>query len=316
MNPLHPRRITSLFGNPQSAIRNLLAILLLACTGLFGCGDAGPPPPKIAPVPARMPRISAVASVFPLADIARQTGGRAVDASWWIESGQTTQGFQPSDEQLNRLRIASAVVTGGASESFITDHFDDALVGRRLIRLDSFVPVEASCAQLWLDPAVARDASAAMTDLFVAVAPEFAEPLRETGAAYRRKLDSLLLDWKDPLIGLEGRTVASIGHDYRALARCVGFRLEQIDDDPAIQLQDSDLAAAAKKIRESGALLLLIEHDTPPGVARHIEERLQIPVVLIDSLGSSSSTGNDSYEKLMRYNFKALLDGYQRATRR
>ena len=76
--------------------------ILPALLALFiaGCDD------EVATTPPAARRISVVATTYPLADIARHVAGNRADVHWWIESGQSVAGFQPTQQQLDEARTA------------------------------------------------------------------------------------------------------------------------------------------------------------------------------------------------------------------
>jgi len=288
--------------------------LILSCALLLlsiGCDDKPAVPPQLAPEPVT--RVAVLATVFPLADVARSVGGGNVDVSWWLESGQIVQGFEPSQNQIDALLRAGVVMSGGTGEDFATRFFDDPFNDRKIVRLDSFVPFEQRVPLLWLDPRIVRQAAQLLADRLCVLRPQRATEFRDAAALFSKQIDTLIDDYDTRLISLRGKTVLGIGKDYSALARHVGFSLIQATERPAIRLTDEELRAARRTIATGGAIMALVEADTPPTVLRHVQEQLGIPVVAIDSLGTSSSQGRTTYDKLMRYNFAQLYDGWQRS---
>ena len=78
--------------------------ILLLLLGSWGPGLGCDRAPAKAPVPIE--KVAIVATVYPLADIARNVGGPYVSASWLIESGQSLSGVQSNVDLRNRLRSA------------------------------------------------------------------------------------------------------------------------------------------------------------------------------------------------------------------
>jgi ABC-type Zn uptake system ZnuABC Zn-binding protein ZnuA len=261
-------------------------------------------------------RVPVVATVYPLADVARQAGAGRVDVEWWVESGQSIVDYAPDRAQVDRLRKASVVLSGGTGEAVVTNEFAGQFGDRRLVRLDALVerPDDRDAGQQWLDPRLVRLASERVTEVLVTTQPVAADGFRDAGTTFRAALDGLIADAETRLIGLDGRTIASVGKDYAALARFGGFNLVRLSEEPAIRLAGERLGELRRGVVSSGATLLLVEADTPAAVLRELREGLPVPVVTIDSLGSSSSAGGrDTYIRLMRYNVDQLYEGWRKS---
>lgn len=298
-----------------------LACLALLCTAVACDNDQNLPPalrnPR-SPAASATPVIPVVATVYPLADLIRSVGGRHVEVVWLVETGQSIEGYEPSREQLERFFKAAIVASGGTGEEFVTRYFTDGgFNDRRLIRLDAFAPPESRGArQQWLDPRVARATLAAAAQKLTVIRPEARAEFEANAAAAIRVIDSLIDDHETRLSGLSGRTVAAIGRDYAPLGRFAGCNVVKVSDRSAVQLDPERARAVGKAVIDAGAILLLVEADTPPAVLRALQAQMPVPVVAIDSLGSSSSVGRNTYDALMRYNFQQLYDGWRRAMSR
>lgn len=281
----------------------LLALIIAGCED-----DAATPPPA-----AR--RISVVATTYPLADIARHVAGNRADVHWWIESGQSVAGFQPTQQQLDQARTADVIISSGVEETYITELFSQISGDRRLIRVDGLLDPALRAPKLWMDPAAAKTVASALAERCAVLQPENGSTVRAAAADYQKNVDALVDDFSTRLIGLENQTAASIGQDYSVLCRVAQMRGVVVSDTPPARLDESEIASVARKIKDAGAVLVLVESDTPPAVVKNLAAKFDVPVVTIDSIGSSSTERN-SYEKLMRYNFEQLYDGWRRGMKR
>jgi zinc transport system substrate-binding protein len=296
----------------------ILLWLFLVVAG--GCDDGLAPPPTTTPAepagPVNITRVRVVATVYPLADVARTVGGGRVDLSWRIEFGHVIAGYEPSRGQVEDLFKAGAVLSGGTGEDFVTRYFTDGgFNDRRLIRLDAYVPEESrGGSQHWLDPRAVREAAGALATQLSILRPNARAEFADNAARLQKQIDTLIDDYDTRLSGLQGAIVASVGRDYSALARHVGFTLISVNDAPAVRLNDEQIRSVRSAIEKNKAVMLLVEADTPPNVLRNLQSQLPAPVVMIDSLGSSSAaSGRDTYDKLMRFNFNQLYEGWRKA---
>ncbi|MCS7034552.1 MAG: metal ABC transporter substrate-binding protein [Phycisphaerae bacterium] len=288
---------------PDVLARMLALLCVLLATG--SCEE----PPASAPS-----RLAVVATVYPLADIARTIGGSRVDVQWWIESGQFVATYQPSPSQIEALRRAAIVVSGGVGELYATEEFAGEPGGRRLIRLDSLIDPQERVPALWLDPTLARASADALAERLSAMDLAHAPDYRAAADRFRRDLDDLTREFDSALVGLIGKNVGCVGNDYSALARPFGFQTVQLHDSPVVVLDSAALSHVARKVVENACVLVLIEADTPPAVVKQVQASMPVPVVTIDSLGSCATPSRDTYLELMRFNYQQLQDGWRRAT--
>jgi ABC-type Zn uptake system ZnuABC Zn-binding protein ZnuA len=277
---------------------------------IAGCDDEAQTP---SPVAQR--RISVVAPTYPLADIARQVAGSRADVHWWIESGQSVAGFQPTEQQLDQARTADVVVSSGVEEAYITELFSQMGGDRRLIRVDGLLDPAERAPKLWMDPAAAKTVANAVAERCAVLQMDHSTTFRAAATDYQKNIDALMSDFDTRLIGLENTIAASIGQDYSVLCRVAKMSAVVVSESAPARLDDAEMASIARKIRDARAVLVLVEADTPPTVVKNLAAKFDVPVVTIDSIGSSNTERN-SYEKLMRYNFEQLYDGWRRGMKR
>lgn len=279
-------------------------LILLATVVLTGCNGA-----ESSESPGPGNRLSVVATAYPLASIARQVGGERVDVTWWVESGQSLADYQPTPEQVERMRRAVVILTNGRTEAVHTDQFSGTFGDQRVIRLDRYTEYDASDAQLWLNTNLVKKAASELAERLAALDPAHAPGYRDRCEALRAQLDALAEEGRTQLAPLAGRVVASVGKDYSALGKQMGFAIEPLSRRPAVALEEAELSRLPEHFRSAGARFVLIEADTPPGVVQQLNQRFAAPMVTIDSLGTSAATGRDDYHKIMRFNYEQLATG-------
>src|SRR4051812_21433201 len=107
---LHPMRVP-LLPRLGLVVPPRLSVLLLPLLLLAGAGGCERPSSST----SQIPKMRVVATVYPLADVAREVGGPFVDASWIVEGGQSLTGVQSSEELRNRLSNADFVISASPS---------------------------------------------------------------------------------------------------------------------------------------------------------------------------------------------------------
>src|SRR5437764_7069881 len=95
----------------------MLAALLGGVAALSGCDrqstSASSPTGAVA---SDKEPVHVLATVYLLADIARQIGGDQVNAEWYVESGQSLNELVETPERRNQFRSADIVLTRGAAD--------------------------------------------------------------------------------------------------------------------------------------------------------------------------------------------------------
>lgn len=189
-----------------------IALLLLF---LSGCGKGAVPQAKV-PTP-----INVVATVYPLADIARQVGGPNVACDWIAEQTQRLDLTDPTDQTLAKIRGAELILTGGAGEDWAVDGFDDPNRARLIVRLDLLDSgkSDVGCRQLWLDPAVAKEFANVVADRLAIQRPQQAQVLHASAARFGGDVDHLMGGFAIGLNVIRGQKVLVLSTDFSALSR-------------------------------------------------------------------------------------------------
>ncbi|MFW6158816.1 MAG: metal ABC transporter substrate-binding protein, partial [Planctomycetota bacterium] len=93
-----------LTGMQRAGLTLTLAVLTVVAVG--GCSDTGSSPDSARSLPV-------VASIFPLADVARQVGGSDAEVTTLLPPGSTPHGFEPKKEQAETLAASRLLVVVG-----------------------------------------------------------------------------------------------------------------------------------------------------------------------------------------------------------
>jgi zinc transport system substrate-binding protein len=278
-------------------------------------------------------QLSVVATVYPLADVAKQIGGKWVSLEWVLERGQTLTKFSPDETTRARLNSADLLITGGgAEESWAVEGYENAFRANRLIRLDvldvsptpdalpaaatnapagSATPPPASVAEgeLWLDPVTVQRAADVIASHLAALRPQGESDFRQNSKAFKEDLAKLLAEFEPRLEPVKLKRVLVLTDRYNALLRRYAIQRVHVVDQPSpLRLTDNDIARLRQEIESPNlpTRTLLLEADTPPAVADELATRLGVQVLFINSLGSSSTIGPTTYQALTRYNLEQL----------
>jgi ABC-type Zn uptake system ZnuABC Zn-binding protein ZnuA len=260
------------------------------------------------PIPSGPPKISIVATAYPLADIARQVAGPVARYDWIVEEGQNLDAVDPTPEILDKIRRADMVLTSGFGEEWAVSGFDDPMRGASIVRLDvlSSARADTGSRQLWLDPAVAKEFASVLAERLISKRPEQAQKLRENAAKFAAEIDQIWTKFAPKIAAVRGTKVLVLSTDYSAMSRSLGLvEIRPVTRSP-LRLTDDDIRALREAVRTESPAALLVEVGLPPALQQDLGQRLGIPVMPIDSLGTSAGVGRNTYQAILRYNLQQI----------
>jgi len=291
-------------------IANLLALIPLIMAA--GC-DRAPATPKTPP--PREP-LNVITTAYPLGDVTRRVGDRAVRVEWIVEGGQSLESIEVTDDMRNRLRTADLLISGGGSnEAWACEGFGDALGAQRIIRLDLLETAGSSrqaATHLWLDPLVMREFTGALADRLGTLRTGEQGIFRKNADVQIAQIDAALAEHRAQLDRLSGKKVITLSPDFSALTGRFGLvEIRPVDEQSPMRLSDVDIARIRQAARDHGARTMLLSTDVPRAVVQDLANRTGLSVLTLDVLGTSATTGNGgghtSYTSLLQYNLGQLV---------
>lgn len=279
--------------------------LLIALLQLSGCGEK-----PTAPTGRNAEKVTIVASVYPLADIARQVGGEAVSVSWIIEKGEAVEGLNPSSEARSRMRTANLLLAGGITEPWAVEGASDAFQHGRLIRLDTLNAQNGqamAAGYLWLDPILVADGCKELSRRLCLLRPEKEPLIRAQTESYITQLTDFTKTYQQKCYQAQNPKILVLGTEFSPLLRRFGLTpVPTVINSPS-RLSDTDIRTIREIATEQKTRLLLISDDTPPLLVKDIELRAAVQAVRLDALGSSGANGRSAYLDLIKYDLEQLI---------
>jgi zinc transport system substrate-binding protein len=252
--------------------------------------------------------MSVIATVYPLAEIARQVGGQYVSVEWLSEAGQALDIPEPPADVVGRIRLADFVIN--SSEPWAMQGFDDPLRAQSNVRMDDLPSAkEADAPQrgaLWLDPAAARELAGELYARYSAKRPsrepyflhhrdEFVNDVARVTEEFRWKIESA-----------PNRRVIVLSDDFnRLLWRFKVTPVKAASAEPT-RLTSKELYTIREKAREADAVSMIVPADTPAAVLSDLTEKTGLRVIPLDALGTSAAEGRNTYVALLRYDLEQL----------
>jgi zinc transport system substrate-binding protein len=271
---------------------------------LFSLAGCDAPPPN----PSRIEKTRVIATVYPLADIARNVGGPFVDESWIIESGQSLSGVQSTPDLRARLGSANLIISNGVTDAWASEALSNPNERQRMVRLDLLasskqMPVVGF---LWLDPVLVQDAAREIAGRLLISHPDREKYFNERADTLAAQLDTIVREYQPKFQEVRNRKVLVLNTDYNPMLFRFGLEAIQPVDSTAMSVTDSQVAVLKLASKERGSTVLLVPHDLPKVVAQDVSFRTGLQLVMIDSLGGSGQGGRD-YLRLLKFNLDQLL---------
>ena|SRR5688572_2215721 len=292
-------------GRIPSGLSALLILAVMVAAVLVGCDDEK----TVTDVPDRKPeKLVVLATVYPLADLAREIGGEHVAVEWLAEGGQPLPGNEPPESAHGRARGSDVVVSSG--ESWATEGFDDPMRVGRVVRLD-VLPSAASARSprglMWLDPAVAREAAEELYKSFALKRPRYETYFRQRRDHFLDRLESVIKPYESVLKTDPPRVALVLSPDFARLLQRYNIAEVGLKED----VTSSNLTAA--QVRELRDLArqyrlteVLVSTETPPAVIDDLQKRTDLTARTLERLGTSAGVGRNSYLDMLRYNLDQL----------
>lgn len=261
--------------------------------------------------PAQRPPSSVLATVYPLADVARQVGGDRVSVQWLCENGLDPRDLQPTGDQIRQATHSDLVITSG---------FGDAWAGQMLSadRRDQQLldPAATPAGQqyarpygaLWLDLRLVSQLTDAVRERLSLLDRKHEADYRRNATAYVKALAVLEDRFRSELAPLRGRAFVALRPTWRPMVEPFGIaEVAPIDTDPQ-RLTDEDLRTLKRVAKEKKTDLLAVDASLLPGVQRELQLRTGLRLLPLDLTGTSAPDGRSTYVRIMEYNLRQLVD--------
>lgn len=262
--------------------------------------------------------LGVVATIEPIAMLARELAGEHVTVSALVPPGASPHTFDPRPGDVVRVAEAALVIAVGGD----LDGWARRLLGASgrpvetlvLLELPDLAPLSAAGTgprrpdpHVWLDPIRVRDV----------LAPAIATRLEDLDPAHAADTAARLADLQARLTRLDAELRAMLAGRQRgyvafhAAWRYFGARygLEEIgvvEEAPGEEPGPRELAELVAAARAANVGAILIEPQLDPRVARTLAEEFGATTVMVDPNGDPTDPARAGYEALLRWNARAF----------
>lgn len=293
-------------------------------------------------------KMQVVATIFPLADWARQVGGDRVFVSTLLPAGRSPHTFDPSPVEVRSIAHARVFFKVGlkmddwgdrlakAGDSTVTVvALGDLLAKRHQLPnvtsatagIEEIGAAEADEARkadphskpehahggvnphYWLDVEMARLSVACIRDALSVADAEGSTTYVENAKVYMDRLSALDKECRESLAACPERRFVSFHNAYPYLASRYGLDIAGvIEEYPGKTPSEKYVKALATKLRELHVTTVFSEPQLNPQVAEVLAREVGAKVDVLDPYGSETAPDRNSYEKLIRYDIERLRE--------
>ena len=261
--------------------------------------------------------VHVLATVYALADIAKQVGGDYVMTEWYVEDGQSLTELEETPQRRAQFRSAELVITRGAPDGWTLEGAGDPYNDRKILRVDTLPSSRDAdpLMYLWLDPRTAIEVADEVATRLSALRPRHEKLFKANAVAFDRKVADLMSQTSATMNRTIGGGGAMITLDRGFLPLGRRFGLEEVKFSPIPPSQPGDYYTQHLRqlAHNSGAGVIFLNDAAPPPLVRDWQNRLHMPALTLDSMGSSAPTARNSYLAVLEYNLAQLKIAAARA---
>ncbi len=288
----------------------LMAGSLLA--GLSGCTRTG----------SSSGKLKVVATMFPMADLARQAGGNLVEVTMLLPAGASPHTFEPTPDQVKAVATADIFIENGLGVDFWADTLLNSAQNPKMVRViaadaidpsllltDTLAASGSNNPHVWNDPALAQVELGAIRDALIQADPAHQADYTANAAAYSQQLGDLITSLNSQLANLKSRKLVTFHNGFAYFARA--FNLEQaavIEEFPGTQPSPQYIQQVVTTIQSQQVPAIFAEPEFNPQAAQVIAQESGAKVYTIDPEGGADPT-LDTLVKLLQNTASVIKQG-------
>jgi zinc transport system substrate-binding protein len=282
----------------------------------------------------RSEHLQVVASIYPVADWARQIGGNKVEVYTLLPAGVSPHTFEPTPNEVRELAQADIFFKIGLGLESWAEKLVEATSGShlRVVTLADNLKVPfttggltihfpehyeagaqsehhhlATDPHVWLDPVLAQDMVTVIARTLVDVDPTNVQYYEMRLTDYGAQLRTLDEEIRRTVSGFTSRELVTVHSMLHYFALRYGLHeAAVIEASPGKVPSPADVNRVIKLLRTMDRPVIFIEPQLSDKAARVIANEAGAAVEVLDPLGNPDTPDRNTYIKLMQYNLKTL----------
>ena len=289
-------------------------------------------------------KLQVIASIFPIADMARQVGGNDVEVTTVVPAGASPHTFEMKPSLVKTFASAKVFLMIGAGLEFWADqlvqssgrklkpvvlsdgitlirsadpHHDESVeetphASNKSAHTEHAHSHDGGNPHVWLDPHLAKIMVTRIQQALSIADPAHASDYEDRAKAYLGKLDALDRDIADTVNQFRTRQVISFHASWDYFAARYGLTLAGvIEKTPGRNPTPREIAGIVSSIRKFDIRAVFTEPQFSPKVADVIAREAGVKVLILDPLGGETLPGRNTYLGLMTYNLQIMKEAMQ-----
>ena len=289
-------------------------------------------------------KLQVVASIFPVADMARQVGGNDIEITTVVPAGASPHTFEMKPSLVKAFASAKVFLMIGAGLEFWADQLVQSS-GRKLkpvVLSDGMTLIrsadphhdesvketphasnksahtghahshDSGNPHIWLDPHLAITMVTRILEAFSIADPVHASDYENRTKTYLDQLDALDRDIAVAVNQFKIRQVISFHPSWDYFAARYGLTLAGlIEKTPGRNPTPREIADIVSGIKAYQIRAVFAEPQFSPRVADVIAREAGVKVLILDPLGGETLPGRNTYIGLMTYNLQIMKEAMQ-----
>lgn len=289
-----------------------LAIAGSLLAGVPGCTSKG----------STSGKLKVVATLFAMADLARQAGGDLVDVTMLLPAGASPHTFEPTPNQVKAVATADVFIENGLGVDFWADTLLNSAQNPHMVRVvaadaidpsllltDTLASSGSNNPHVWNDPALAQIELGAIRDALIQADPAHEADYTANAAAYSGQLGDLVASISSELANLRSRKLVTFHNGFAYFARA--FNLEQaavIQEFPGTEPSPQYLQQVVTIIQSQNVPAVFAEPEFSPKAAEVVAQESGAKVFTIDPEGGADPA-IDTLVKLLQNTASVIKEG-------
>lgn len=259
--------------------------------------------------------LKVVASIFPLADFARNVGQDKIEVITLLPPGADPHSYDPKPGQVRDMAEARVFIKNGAGLESWAEKLVSA-ADHHLVEIDTSEGIELiiddkSNPHIWLDPVLAQEQVRDIRDALIEVDPQNREFYQENAQRYLAELDLLAAEIRRKVNTFSTTNFIAFHPAWSHFARRFGLsEVAVIESRHSIEpLTPSHLAKVIERGKHEGVRVIFAKLKATPRAKQTVKDvaaEIDAEVIYLDPMGGPGLEDRDTYLNLMRYNLERI----------
>jgi len=259
-------------------------------------------------------KIKVVATIFPLADLAKNVGGDRIEVITLLPPGASPHTFDPTPKQVEKLAEAHLLVQIGAGLDDWAAKLVKAAANPDLVIIETSEKIElikdeehhthtGGNPHIWLDPIIAKKIVSNIGEALKEIDPRYTSYYEENTSEYLAELDRLDQEIKERISKFKIKDFVSFHSAFIYFAKRYGLnQAAVIEEFPGKEPTPKYLAEVLKVIKDTGVKAVFAEPQLNPKTTEVVASESGVELLFLDPLGDPETPERNTYIKLIRYN--------------